>query len=470
MSAAAARDLPAIDHLLSLPEAGALVERGGRALAVEALRSVVGEVRAHLRAGDENGGVPADEVLIARAARQLDDWLAPSLRRVINATGVIVHTNLGRAPLSDAALRAVQAAAGGYSTLEFDLEAGKRGSRDAHAEDLLRRVTGAEAALVVNNNAAAVLLALSVVAGPSADHPSGRGVVISRGQLIEIGGGFRIPEVMAQGGARLVEVGTTNRTRLADYETAIAADTAAILRAHRSNFAIVGFTAEPTLAELAGLTHQHGLPLLDDLGSGALLDTSAFGLAPEPTVQASLSAGADLVMFSGDKLLGGPQAGILAGRAALIDRLRRHPFARAVRADKLCLAALSATLSHYLKGEALEAVPVWQMISRPLAEIEKKARRWAKKLAAAGLNSRVIEGRSAVGGGSLPGETLPTMLLAIRVTSADNALARLRACDPPIIARIEDNKIVLDPRTVLPRDEADLLSNLPSALTNESVV
>ena len=456
----AARDLPAIDHLLSLPEAAALVAQGGRALAVAALRAVVADVRSHVRSSESNGGIPPDDVLIVRAAEQLDEWLAPTLRRVINATGVIVHTNLGRAPLSDAALRAIQLAAAGYSTLEYDLETGRRGARSVHAEALLRRVTGAEAAIVVNNNAAAVLLALSALAGPSADHPSGRGVIISRGQLIEIGGGFRIPDVLAQGGARLVEVGTTNRTRLADYETAIAADTAAILRAHRSNFAIVGFTAEPSLAELAGVAHRHDLLLLDDLGSGALLDTSAFGLAAEPTVQASLAAGADLVMFSGDKLLGGPQAGILAGHAAVVDRLRRHPLARAVRADKLCLAGLSATLTHYVKGEALGTIPIWRMISQPPAEIEKKARRWAKKLAASGLTCKVIAGRSAVGGGSLPGETLPTALLAIQVPSADAALARLRAADPPIIARIEADRVVIDPRTVLPRDEADLLAGL----------
>jgi L-seryl-tRNA(Ser) seleniumtransferase len=454
----AARGLPSVDRLITHPDAAALIGLGGRALAVDALRAALGEARSGLRQG--NGAPPSDIELIANAGGLLGSWLAPTLRRAINATGVIIHTNLGRAPLSDAALEAIQAAGRGYSTLEYDLEDGKRGSRSVHAEELLRRISGAEAALVVNNNAAAVLLALTALAGPTADRPAGRGVVISRGQLVEIGGGFRIPDVMAQSGARLVEVGTTNRTRVADYEQAIDPDTAAILRAHRSNFALIGFTAEPTLAELAEVAHRHELLLLDDLGSGALLDTAAFGLAPEPMVQASLAAGADMVMFSGDKLLGGPQAGILAGRAAAIDRLRRHPLARAVRAEKLCLAGLAATLVHYLKGEALTAVPVWRMIGQPLADIQKQARRWARQLVRAGLDCQVIAGQSAIGGGSLPGETLPTALVAIRGGSADEAAARLRACDPPVIVRIEEGRLLVDPRTVLPRDEADLLAAL----------
>jgi L-seryl-tRNA(Ser) seleniumtransferase len=456
----ALRHLPAVDRLLAHPSMAELIDHYGRGLAVEALRAALDDARAHLRGGD--GKLPTEAELIGEAGRLLDEWLAPTLRRVVNATGVILHTNLGRAPLSDAALEAIREAARGYATLEYDLDSGGRGSRGVHAESLLRRITGAEAALVVNNNAAAVLLALTVLAGPTADHPAGRGAIISRGQLVEIGGGFRVPDVMAHSGALLVEVGTTNRTHPADYERAIRPDTALILRAHRSNFALVGFTAEPTLAELAEIAHRHNLLLLDDLGSGALLDTAAFGLAPEPMVQASLAAGADVVMFSGDKLLGGPQAGILVGRAAAIDPLRRHPLARASRPDKLCLAGLSATLIHYLKGEALEAIPVWHMISLPLADIQKRARRWAKKMAEAGLDCDVISGQSAVGGGSLPGETLPTALIAIRVKSADDAAAQLRACDPPVIARIEEDRLLVDPRTVLPRDEADLLAGLKS--------
>jgi L-seryl-tRNA(Ser) seleniumtransferase len=454
------RDLPAVDRLLNHADTAPLIAQGGRSLAVEALRAALDAGRAALRAG--SGGPPSDSDLIASAAELLIGWLAPTLRRVINATGVIVHTNLGRAPLSDAALEAIRGVAAGYSSLEYDTSAGQRRSRSAHVETLLQRLTGAEAALVVNNNAAAVLLALTALAGPDADHPAGRGAMISRGQLIEIGGGFRVPDVMQQSGTRLVEVGATNHTHLADYERALDADSALIVRAHRSNFAIVGFTSEPSLADLAGVAHRHKLLLLDDLGSGALLDTMAFGLAPEPMVQASITAGADAVMFSGDKLLGGPQAGIIVGRAAVIERLKGHPLARAVRVDKLCLAALSATLTHYLIGEALIAIPIWRMIAAPPDEIKRRARRWAAKLRRAGIACDVISGQSAVGGGSLPGETLPTSLIAIRVTSADSAASALRACDPPVIARIEEGRLLVDPRTVLPRDEADLLKALIS--------
>ncbi len=453
------RDLPSIDRLLSYGETTDLIERYGRPLTVEALRQSLDRLRENLRRG-KNGDTISDTALIAQAGQTLEEWFAPTLRRVINATGIIVHTNLGRAPLAESALAAIREVAQGYSTLEYDLETGKRGSRSLHAEALLQRITGAQAALVVNNNAAAVLLALTALAGPTGDYPAGRGAIISRGQLIEIGGGFRIPDVMAQSGARLIEVGTTNRTHLHDYGNAMAEDTALILRAHRSNFAIVGFTTEPSLAELAELAHSRKLLLLDDLGSGALLDTAAFGLAAEPTVQASLKAGADLVMFSGDKLLGGPQAGILVGKAEIIEQLKRHPLARAVRADKLCLAALAATLGHYLKGDALAHVPVWQMIGQPLDEIRNRAKRWLKMLVKAGLNAEICDGLSAVGGGSLPGETLPTVLVAIGVAAPDPAATRLRQHDPPVITRIEEGRIVIDPRTVLPRDEKDLLAAL----------
>lgn|SRR5574341_32743 len=455
------RRLPGVDRLLNHTATATLVEAFGRPLTLDALRRVLDETRERLR---ENGSAdpPGDDELIARTRATLHEWIAPTLRRVINATGVIVHTNLGRAPLSDAAIAAMIEVAGGYSTLEFDLETGKRGSRSLHAEALLQRITGAEAALVVNNNAAGVLLALTALAGPSREYPDGHGVIISRGQLVEIGGGFRVPDVMAQSGARLVEVGTTNRTHLHDYENAIDGTTAAILRAHRSNFAIVGFTTEPELPELAGLAKQHDLLVLDDIGSGALFDTAQFGLAPEPTVQASLEAGADVVMFSGDKLLGGPQAGILVGRAEVINRLRRHPLARAIRADKLCLAALAATLTHYLKDEAFAQIPVWRMISLPVDEITRRAQVWAEGLTVAGLRCEVVAGRSAVGGGSLPGETLPTALVAISVPSADAAASKLRDADVPVIVRIEEDRIVVDPRTVLERDENLLLTALKS--------
>ncbi len=462
MSKTQLRNLPSVDRLLGHLAAARLTEQYGRSLTVEALRDALDLARERILQG---AGEPPGDALLVDAARQtLEGWLAPTLRRVINAAGVIVHTNLGRAPLSDAALDTIREMGGGYSTLEFDLESGGRGSRSVHAEALLRRLTGAEAAFVVNNNAAAVMLALAALAGPTRDAPGGRGAIVSRGQLVEIGGGFRMPDVMAQSGARLIEVGTTNRTHLRDYERAIREDTALIMRVHRSNFAIVGFTTEPTLAELAGLAQRHALPLIDDIGSGALYDTAAYGLAPEPTVQASLEAGADLVMFSGDKLLGGPQAGILVGRQAVIDRLKQHPLARAVRPDKLCLAALAATLAHYLKGEALAAVPVWRMIAAPLEALDERARRWAGELAQAGLSVEVVDGQSVVGGGSLPGETLPTRLLAIRVGSPDGAAGRLREQAPPVIVRREDDCLLVDPRTVLERDEEELIAAL-NALT-----
>lgn len=458
----ARRDLPSIDRLLTHPAGVVLVNTYGHSLTVDALRDTLDEARGRIARGEE---IERDEgVLLEQAHDTLNEWLAPTLQRVINATGVIVHTNLGRSPLSDAAIQAIQTVAAGYNTLEFDLSTGKRGSRSLHTEALLCRLTGAEAALAVTNNAAAVLLALVALAGPTRDHPQGRGAIISRGQLVEIGGGFRVPDVMAQSGARLVEVGTTNRTHRHDYENAIDESSGLILRAHRSNFALVGFITEPGIDELVEIAHRHNLLALDDLGSGALIDTAQFGLAPEPMVQASLQAGVDAVMFSGDKLLGGPQAGIVLGKAAVIDRLKRHPLARAVRADKLCLAALAATLIHYLKGEALTHVPVWQMIGLTLDALRERANRWAAALGQAGLECEVIDGRSTIGGGSLPGETLPTALLALRIGSADAASARLRACRPPVIARIEADRLVIDPRTVLARDEQELLAALSTLL------
>jgi L-seryl-tRNA(Ser) seleniumtransferase len=297
------------------------------------------------------------------------------------------------------------------------------------------------------------------LAGPDKEHPQGRGVIISRGQLIEIGGGFRVPDVMAQSGARLIEVGTTNRTHLRDYAAAIDETTVAILRAHRSNFRMIGFTSEPPLEDLVGLAREHGLSMLDDLGSGALLDVAEFGLSDEPLVQDSVRAGTDVVMFSGDKLLGGPQAGVIVGRAEAVEQMKRHPLARAIRADKLCLAGLSATLMHYLKGEATK-IPVWRMIAAQPDELRVRAERWAGELAAVGVDCQVIEGQSAVGGGSLPGQTLPTWLLALNLPSPDQAAARLRACDPPIIARIEGDLLVFDPRSMLPHDEPALLDAL----------
>jgi L-seryl-tRNA(Ser) seleniumtransferase len=442
------RSLPSIDQLLQTNTTQALLAAYGRTLTTEALRQSLEQTRQMILAN--NGRVTNDEHLIQTAQRWLEALLAPTILPVINATGVIVHTNLGRAPLSEAAIAAVQAVSAGYSTLEFDLASGKRGSRSVHAEHLITRITGAEAATAVNNNAAAVLLMLMALC-------QGREVIISRGQLVEIGGGFRVPDVMAQSGAKLVEVGTTNRTHLRDYEAAITENTAAILVAHHSNYKIIGFTTEPELAELAELAQRHNILLLYDQGSGALLDTAPYGLEPEPTVLDGLTAGCDVVCFSGDKLLGGPQAGILCGRADLLAQIKRYPLARAVRADKMALAALSATLAHYVTDEALTAVPVWRMISRPVTEIDVAAKQWAAKLRDRGIDADVVDGRSTVGGGSLPGTSLPTRLVAIKQPDVEQLAAALRRHEPPVIGRIQDNLLLLDPRTVLPKQVEQLL-------------
>ncbi len=447
------RVLPAVDTLLNSDYGTELIARYGRELALTAIRDVLDATRVKLLAGETAAHDGAS--LLSQSAERLQRAFLPSLRPVINATGVIIHTNLGRAPLSDAAQQALLAVAASYNTLEFDLDSGQRGSRSVHAAKLLQDVTGAEAALVVNNNAAGLVLLLSALA-------QGREVVISRGQLVEIGGGFRVPEVMAQSGATLVEVGTTNRTRAADYERAITPNTALLMRAHASNFKQIGFVETASLSELAEIAHRHGRYLVDDLGSGALLDTASFGLDHEPTVQESLQAGADLVAFSGDKLLGGPQSGILVGSKTLIDMLKQHPLARAIRADKLCLAALTATLDHYRKGEALEKIPVWRMVARPLSDIEAAAQVWAQQ-----VGGMVIPGESAVGGGSLPGATLPTALLALDVAHPDAFAARLRTSNPPVIARIAEGRVLFDPRTVLPGQEQAVMSALAAALKEQ---
>jgi L-seryl-tRNA(Ser) seleniumtransferase len=444
------RDLPSIDSLLQDPTVQDFITDFGRPLTVEALRAQLEWARSVIR---EGGEPPNPATLLERSRLELSAWIAPTLRPVINATGVIIHTNLGRAPLSSAARKAMLETAQGYSTLEYDLARGERGSRDHHSETLLVRLTGAEAALVVNNNAAAVLLALTAVA-------QGQDVLVSRSQLIEIGGGFRVPDVMKQSGANLVEVGTTNRTHLRDFEKSMNERTGMILHAHHSNFRIIGFTAEPGLKELVALGNQHAIPVLADLGSGALLDTHAYGLGHEPTVQETIQTGVTLTAFSGDKLLGGPQAGILLGESTVLDELRDHPLTRAMRPDKLCLAALSATLTHYLKDEAEEQIPIWQMIAASPEALGNRASAWAERFEGA----QVSEGSSTVGGGSLPEETLPTSLLALSVPQPDAFCARLRALETPIIARIVQDRVVLDPRTVLPEQEQTLLAGLEQAM------
>ena len=441
------KNIPSVESLLNTTSAHNLSAQYGRDLLLQALRKTLDDLRAEVQSGQS---VPDSTRILARTETALQIWLEPSLKPVINATGIILHTNLGRAPLSAETLQAMQTAAEGYSNLEFDLSAGKRGKRWLHAESLLQRLTGAESALVVNNNAAAVMLVLSTLA-------RGKRVVIAHSQLVEIGGGFRVPDVMRQSGAKLVAVGTTNRVHTADYERALQEESPAlVLTAHHSNFKIIGFTTEPELSEIAAVTHAAGLPLVNDLGSGALLDTATYGIKHEPTVQEALAAGADIVCFSGDKLLGGPQAGIIIGHADLLARIKRHPLARAVRADKLCLAGISATLTHYLKREATAKVPVWQMISMDLEAIHQRADAWR-----ASLNfGTVIAGRSMVGGGSLPEESLPTWLLALPVKKANALLNNLRSQPQPIIARIEDGLVVLDPRTVLPAQDTLVLDSL----------
>ena len=418
------RDLPSVDELLRDERLAA----EPRPLALSAARSALAREREEIQAGAEPGD------LVERALAELGSARRPRLRRVLNATGVIVHTNLGRAPLADAALERVGEVGRGYSNLEYDLAEGARGSRQNHAAEILRRLTGAEAALVVNNNAAAVLLALAALA-------EGREVLVSRGELIEIGDGFRIPDVLARSGARLREVGTTNRTRAADYEAGIGEETAVLLRVHQSNFRVVGFTEQPRVEELARVARRHGLPLVDDLGSGVLVE-----LAGEPSAKESLAAGADLVTFSGDKLLGGPQAGIVVGRADLVEQLRRHPLQRALRADKLTLAALEGTLALYLEPErAGREVPVLRMLREPVEVVRARAERLA-----AATGGEVEETTARVGGGALPLAELPSFAAAVE----EELAAPLRDGDPPIVGIVRDGRVLLDCRT-LRDDELD---------------
>ena len=447
------RDLPSIEQLLHASRADQLINQYGRPLTLDALRSTLDETRARFKS-DPQSDLPSKDVILAQAETHLIAWTTPTLLPVINATGVILHTNLGRAPLSRATIAAMKEAAENYSTLEYDLEKGQRGSRLIHAESILQRLTGAESALVVNNNASAVLLVLSALANK-------KRVVISRTQLVEIGGGFRVPDVMKQSGAKLVEVGTTNKVRLSDYKEALEEWTALVMRAHRSNFKIVGFTEEPELKEIVDVAHQANVIVVDDLGSGALLDTAKYGFAHEPTVQESLVAGVDLICFSGDKLLGGPQAGIIIGKKELIDKIKKHPLARAVRADKICLAGITATLLHYLKEEAEREIPIWKMMSLTLDQLKVRAEAWRDALG----KGEVIKSESTVGGGSLPEECISTYALALNVKSPDKFMKKLRESHPPIIARVENDTILFDPRTVL--DDEMLTSNLRPLLSEK---
>lgn len=453
MTTAQLRSLPSVDALLQDHTLRELEQRYGHTLVVEACRNSLDAARRAILGG---GDAPMPALLVDDICERVKQAARPSLVPVINATGVIIHTNLGRAPLSEETIAAMRLAAQGYTNLEYDLEAGERGSRYVHAQEILQRLTGAPAALVVNNNAAAVMLIL-------AEFARGREVIISRGQLVEIGGGFRVPDVMRQSGADLVEVGTTNRTRLSDYRDAITERTAMLLRVHSSNFRIIGFMEEVPLAELGALARERDLMVADDLGSGALLDTSAYGMAHEPMPQESLAAGASLVSISGDKLLGGPQAGLILGAEEAIGRLKRNPLTRALRVDKITIAGLQATLLHYLKNEATRKIPTWMMISASPSALGVRAEQWIARLAGAGLNATIVDAESTVGGGSLPGETLPTRAVALTVASPDAFAAHLRDNSPPIVARIDENRILFDPRTVLPAEQEPLLAGIERA-------
>ncbi len=449
------RNLPSVERVLASEPLKSLGSEYGHDWVVDAVRECIQEARARALNGRD---VASFHEIANRAAERVRRMGRIQPTPVINATGVVIHTNLGRAPLSAKALVAMNAAAAGYSNLEIDLDSGRRGSRQGHPQRLLNHLTGAEASLLVNNNAAAVLLGLSAVA-------AGKEVIVSRGEAVEIGGGFRIPDVLEQSGATLVEVGTTNRTYAWDYEAAITENTGALLKVHASNFKVVGFTHAPEIEELVELGRRHGIPVLHDVGSGCLLDTRPFGLSYEPMPQDSVRAGADLVFFSGDKLLGGPQGGIVVGLKDKVDLLARHPLARAFRIDKMSLAATTATLLHYVKEEALRAIPVWRMISANSEEVRERATRWAESV---GGDATVQPAKSTIGGGSLPGESLDSWALCLPSQGlsggAAGLAARLREQSTPVVARIENEQVLMDPRTVLPEQDGQLLATTQTAL------
>jgi L-seryl-tRNA(Ser) seleniumtransferase len=450
------RRLPGVDKVISDERVARLAARYPHELLVSVVRRQLESARAVITAGNTS---PSLDDIVESVTSQLHDLENPTLRPLINATGVVLHTNIGRAPLSREAILAMETVSKGYSNLEFDLDSGRRGSRNVHVEQLLCQLSGAEAALVVNNNASGVLLSLTALARR-------KEVIVSRGEAVEIGGSFRIPDVMRQSGAKLVEVGTTNRTYITDYEEAITPRTALLMRVHSSNFQVIGFTHSVALEELMAIGQEYELPIIDDLGSGCFIDTTDFGLAPEPMVQQSVSAGVGVACFSGDKLLGGPQAGVIVGKKQLVDKLKKHPLARAVRIDKVRIAGLVATLLHYLKGEATDKIPVWRMIAASPEEIGKRAGLWAEAI---GSPARVIDGESMIGGGSLPGSTLPTRLVAVGksggkgVNVAQTLARKLRKNkETPVVGRISDDVLLLDPRSVLPEEDEIIIGVLRS--------
>ena len=471
--------IPSVDKLLSEVRIRALIDKYSRTAILNLIRTQLDHVRADVRLGKRP---PNLDALVASIEEEAGDQWQAWPKPVINATGVILHTNLGRAPLSNDATAATIQASSSYNNLELDLQTGKRGSRHAHLSALICQLTGAEAAIVVNNNASAILLALAAIT-------TGKEVIVSRSESVEIGGGFRVPDVLQQSGASLIDVGTTNRTYHTDYENAITDNTGAILSVHSSNFRVDGFIHRPGIEELANLGNARDIPVLHDLGSGCLLSTANYGLAPEPMPQESITAGVSLTFFSGDKLLGGPQAGIVAGNRELVNRIAAHPLARAVRSDKLTLSALNATLLHYIRGEAEGKIPVWQMISATKTELTKRAENWKTNISQAYLSGTSSKkdlipttddqtdrsipittksAQSTVGGGSLPGETLATTLLSIDCRKihggAETISSRLRQSNPPIISRIENERVLLDPRTVLPTEDGNVLKSLLNIL------
>lgn len=456
------RAIPPVNDILATAAAIDLLRRFARERVVAAVSAVLTDLRSQVREAEAEtdlAGIEWSAEAIAEAAGfHLERSLRPRLRPVVNGTGVILHTNLGRAPLAPAAVDHVALIASGYSNLELDLATGERGSRYAHVEELLCALTGAEAALVVNNNAAAVLLMLSALC-------KDREVIVSRGELVEIGGAFRVPDVMVQGGARLIEVGTTNKTHPRDYANAIGPETGAVLKVHKSNFKILGFTEEVEVAELAAIAHAKEVPCLVDWGSGVFVDLEQFGLPHEATMAELIEAGADLVTFSGDKLLGSAQGGFLVGKKALIDRCKKHPLTRALRVDKLTLAAIEATLRLYLDpGLAIREIPILRMMAKTLEEIEVAAERIAIKLEAAGVDCSVVDGLSTIGGGSLPGEVLPTKLVAIEHGAPHQVERRLRESEPPVLCRVSGGQLLIDPRTLAVEEEELVVLLLAKAI------
>ncbi|NTX67418.1 L-seryl-tRNA(Sec) selenium transferase [Myxococcus sp. CA051A] len=443
------RALPSIEQLLRRPSLEPLLAGVPRARAVSALRLAVERARARLLQGEPRSFEDAD------VGEALSTLATPGLRPVLNATGVVLHTNLGRAPLAPEAVARVAEVARGYSNLEYDLDEGERGSRYAPVVGLLRQLTGAEDALVVNNCAGAVLLVLAALAG-------GRECIVSRGELVEIGGGFRVPDVMRQSGAKLVEVGTTNRTRVADYASVVGAETGLLLKVHRSNFAVVGFTEEASVAELSALGRQRGVPVFQDLGSGALVPMVGEGLSQEPTVPGVVAAGADVVAFSGDKLLGGPQAGVVVGRSALVSRIKAHPLTRALRVDKLTVAALEATLELYRDGRP-EAVPAYRLLAQSSEELRARALRLQALLAEQGVSARVDGVVGQVGGGAMPLARLPSFACSLTVGAPESFLERLRGGEVPVIGRIADGEVVLDVRCLAKEELASVAESVATA-------